>query len=133
MKSIMQQKDGRCYLCELLNQDFSVKPVEEHHAIFGSSGRALSTKYGLIVYLCHEHHRTSKNAVHQNHEMAALIQDKAQRAFEKHFSDLDFMSIFGRNYKLDDEETEREEEAYGFISIIVGGENNYENDSSRDC
>ena len=122
MKSIMQSKDGRCYLCQLLNGDYSEKPVEEHHVIFGSSGKRLSEKYGLKVYLCHEHHRTSKNAVHQNHEMAALIQDKAQRAFEKHYPVLDFMAIFGRNYKLEDEtEDEREEEHYGFISIIVGG------------
>ena len=128
MKSIMQQKDGRCYLCQLLNGDYSEKPVEEHHAIFGSSGRALSEKYGLKVYLCHEHHRTSEDAVHNNADMAALIKDKAQRVFEKNNPDLDFMAIFGRNYKLDDEAEEREEEQYGFISIIVGGENNYEND-----
>ena len=113
MKSIMQKRDGRCYLCERLNQDFSEKTIlEEHHAIFGTSGRALSTKFGLFVYLCPEHHRTSKNAVHQNHEMAAFVQDKAQRAFEAHFPDMDFLSIFGRNYKL--EEEGRNEEIYGF-------------------
>lgn len=113
MKSIMQKRDGRCYLCERFNQDFSEKPyLEEHHAIFGSSGRKLSTKFGLLIYLCPEHHRTSKNAVHQNHEMAAFVQDKAQRAFEEHFKDLDFMAIFGRNYKL--ENGDRNGEINGF-------------------
>lgn len=113
MKSIMQKRDGRCYLCERLNQDFSEKPIlEEHHAIFGTSGKALSTRFGLLVYLCPEHHRTSKNAVHQNHEIAAFVQDKAQRAFEAHFPDMDFLSIFGRNYKLEKEG--RNEEIYGF-------------------
>ena len=121
MKSIMQQKDGRCYLCQLLNGDFREKPTEEHHAIFGSSGRALSTKYGLVCYLCHEHHRTSKDAVHQNHDMAALIQDKAQRAFEAEYPDLDFMAIFGRNYKLEENEAKKENNVNGFIKLDQGG------------
>ena len=117
MKSIMQQKDGRCYLCQLLKGDFGEKPTEEHHAIFGSAGRPLSEKYGLKVYLCHEHHRTSKDAVHNNQEMAALIKDKAQRAFEREYPDLDFMKIFGRNYKLENNETKGETENYGFIRL----------------
>ena len=133
MKSIMQQDDGRCYLCELLNQDFSIKnDLEVHHVIFGTSGRKLSTKYGLLTKLCRYHHRESKDAVHQNHDHAALLQDRAQRCFEREYPDLDFMGIFGRNYKIEQEETEGEEH-YGFISIIVGGENNYENDCRRDC
>ena len=117
MKSIMQQKDGRCYLCQLLKGDFGEKPTEEHHVIFGTAGKRLSEKYGLKVYLCHEHHRTSKDAVHQNHEMAALIKDKAQRAFEREYPDLDFMAIFGRNYKLDEETEEKERNVNGFIRL----------------
>lgn len=70
MKSIMHKKDGTCYLCMRLNQDYSIKPyVEEHHTI-------------------------GKMAVHQNADIAAGLKEEAQLAFEKQYPDLDFMSIF---------------------------------------
>lgn len=103
MKSIMHQKDGTCYLCMKLNQDYSVKPyTEEHHCINGNGRRPLSEKYGLKVYLCREHHTIGEQAVHQNAEIAAVLKDDAQRAFEKHFPDLNFMAIFSKNYKMGD-------------------------------
>ena len=101
MKSIMQQNDGRCWLCMYLDQDYSVKDyLEEHHAIFGTSGRRLSEKYGLKVYLCLKHHREGDRAVHNNRVMADIIKAKAQESFEIHYPELDFRSIFGKNYKL---------------------------------
>ena len=38
-KSIMQPKgDRRCYLCMLLDGDFTCKPyLEEHHVLFGNT------------------------------------------------------------------------------------------------
>ena len=99
MKSIMQEKDGRCYLCMKLNDDYGIKPTEEHHAIFGTAQRKLSERYGLKVDLCIFHHRIGADAVHNNREMAAIIQADAQEAFEKIFPDLDFRAIFGKNYK----------------------------------
>lgn len=38
-KSIMQPKgDRRCYLCMLLDGDFTYKPyLEEHHVLFGNT------------------------------------------------------------------------------------------------
>lgn len=108
MKSIMQQKDGCCYLCQLLNGDYSQKhPLEEHHAIYGNARRKLSEQYGLKVYLCIQHHRLGSDAVHRNMQISNLVKDKAQRAFEAHYPNLDFLSIFGKNYKID--ETEGEE------------------------
>ena len=116
MKSIMQQKDGRCYLCELLHQDFSEKRcLEEHHAIYGTAQRKLSEKWGLKVYLCAAHHRTGAEAVHNNPHISAMVKDRAQRAFENKWPDLDFLSIFGKNYKI--EETKNYENS-GFISIL---------------
>ena len=103
MKSIMQIPDGRCYLCEMLG-DYSEKRTEVHHCIFGTSGRKLSERYGLKVYLCPEHHRTGKQAVHNNHLVAALLQDKAQAAFDNYFKSYDFFVKFGRNYRISEEE-----------------------------
>ena len=102
MKSIMQQNDGRCYLCMRLNMDYSIQNgIEEHHAIFNAKNRALSEKYGLKVYLCRAHHRQSPEAVHENRKMRTIVEDAAQRAFEAKFPELDFREIFGKNYKID--------------------------------
>lgn len=99
MKSIMQQKDGACYLCMKLNCDYSDKVTEEHHAIFGTAQRQLSEDYGLKVYLCLKHHTQGPEAVHNNYKNARLVQAAAQEAFEKHFPEKDFRAIFGKNYK----------------------------------
>ena len=100
MKSIMQQDDGTCYLCMKLNCDYGPKLyTEEHHAIFGTAQKTLSEKYGLKVYLCLQHHREGPQAVHNNYKNARLIQAEAQEAFEKHFPELNFRDIFGKNYK----------------------------------
>jgi hypothetical protein len=98
MKSIMQPKDGTCYLCELLKQDCSKKYVEEHHIFGNHANRKLSEKYGLKVYLCIWHHTEGKEAVHNNAEMKNLLHKRGQKAFEKHYPDLDFRQIFGKNY-----------------------------------
>ena len=66
-KSIMQPKgDRRCYLCMLLDGDFTYKPyLEEHHALFGNT-HAFAEAEGLKVNLCLEHHRNGPAAVHNN-------------------------------------------------------------------
>lgn len=121
MKSIMQQKDGRCYLCMLLDQNYREWPsLEEHHVIFGSRHKP-SEKYGLKVYLCGYHHRNSKLSVHQNAAIANMLKDRAQRSFENTYPDLDFMAIFGKNYKIDSEEKTEKENNNGFISLEEKG------------
>lgn len=103
MKSIMHQKDGTCWLCMKLNQDFSVKPyVEEHHAIYGTGRRKLSEQYGLKVYLCKEHHTCGPYAVHANAKISRKVQIAAQDTFERHYPELDFLTIFSKNYKTGD-------------------------------
>lgn len=99
-KSIMHDKrDGTCYLCILLNQDYDRRiNLEEHHAIEGNPGRKLSEHYGLKVYLCIPHHRTSQEAVHKNLQNRRLIEKAAQKAFEKKYSHELWMEVFGRNY-----------------------------------
>lgn len=98
MKSIMQQKDGCCYLCMKLNQDYSQKYVEEHHCLNGTANRRLSTRYGLMIYVCPEHHTQGKNAIHNDASTMLMVKQDAQKAFEDSFPDLDFRAIFGKNY-----------------------------------
>lgn len=117
MKSIMHQKDGTCYLCIKLHQDYSEKITEEHHVIYGSR-RLLAETYGLKVYLCPDHHRLGKEAVHFNCEIAAELKDEAQRAFEREYPKLDFLSLFGKNYKIHDDIPQKRDESHnGFIQI----------------
>lgn len=98
-KSIIHNKqDGTCYLCMLQNNDYARRTTQEHHAIFGNSGRNLSEKWGLKVYLCLQHHTAGPMAVHNNQEQARLLQRKAQETFEEKYSHQMWMQIFGRNY-----------------------------------
>lgn len=101
MKSIMHNKeDGTCYLCMMLHDDYSRKMVrEEHHTPFGCGVRRLAEKYGLKVYLCIPHHKygAGKEAVHQNDAIRRLLDKEAQKAFERHYPNLDFRQIFGKN------------------------------------
>ena len=95
----MQPKDGRCYLCMKLHDDYSVKPVHEHHVIYGTANRKLSEKYGLKVYLCiSKHHEWGNEAVHINPRIRWMVCADAQKAFEKAYPGQSFRKIFGRNY-----------------------------------
>ncbi len=87
-------------MCEKLYCNDAHCYTEEHHVIFGTANRKLAEKYGLKVHLCLGHHRTSEEAVHVNHDMARMLQEDAQEAFEKHYPDLSFRDIFGRNFKI---------------------------------
>ena len=118
MKSIMQQKDGSCYLCMMLKNDYSTKrDLEEHHVIFNAHQRHLAEKFGLKVYLCRYHHTESPEAVHKNRANRSLLEDRAQRTFEKHFPELDFMAIFGKNYKIEKKESKKTDDVCGFRLI----------------
>lgn len=124
MKSIMQDKQDRtCYLCMMLHSDYSVKQTQEHHVIFGTANRKLSEKYGLKVYLCLEHHEEGKEAVHKNADIALRLKMVAQREFQKQFPELDWISIFGKNYdtEQDTEITKRQQDSgLGFMFLPQG-------------
>lgn len=64
-----------------------------HEVIFGSN-RLNSIKYGLVMPVCYEHHLEC----HKNSQLQDDWKKKAQIEFEKHYPDLDFIKIFGRNY-----------------------------------
>lgn len=99
-KSIMHNKsDGTCYLCMKLNQDYDRRTgLEEHHAMPGTANKRLAEHYGLKVYLCVQHHREGREAVHNNINNQRLLQREAQKAFEKKYSYEKWMEEFGRNY-----------------------------------
>lgn len=106
MRSIMHDKsDGTCYLCMILNDDYMRRSfLEEHHCIGGKGRRALSERWGLKVYLCHEHHTGSDMSAHRNAKIGQMLKEKAQRAFESKWPDKSFMEIFGKSYVTADDE-----------------------------
>lgn len=97
-KSIMQRKDGTCYMCKLLHDDWTRKELHEHHVFGGTANRELSERYGLKVYLCVEHHLTGQEAVHTNKKSMDLVRRHGQDAFERNYPEMDFVEVFGKNY-----------------------------------
>ena len=98
-KSIIHRKEsGFCFLCALLNHDYTYKQTEEHHVVFGSGQRRLSEEYGLKVYLCPEHHREGPFAPHNNKEIEDMLCRIAQEQFKKEYPELEWTEIFKKNY-----------------------------------
>lgn len=134
MKSIMQSKDGTCYLCKLLEGNCFAQTVQEHHVVFGIGNRKLSERYGLKVYLCVRHHLHDGGpyAVHRNKDIREMLCKEAQKAFMKEYPDKSFLQIFGKNW-LDPEEIEEmqrkpreQNDGQGFIFLKPGEGVNYE-------
>lgn len=97
--SILHEKDGTCYLCVKLNNDYSYKRgLQEHHVFGGVANRPISEAEGLKVYLCLYHHEEGPEAVQNNKENNRLVQQDAQRAFEETHTREEFTKLFGRNY-----------------------------------
>lgn len=89
--SIMQ-KDKVCFLSG------STVALERHHCLYNTANRRLSAKYGLWVWLRHDLHNEPPDGVHFNRENDLMLKRLAQEAFIKHYPELDFVEIFGRNY-----------------------------------
>lgn len=92
MDSIIQE-EKECFMCGCKNN------LECHHIFGGNPNRKLSEKYGLKVYLCHEHHNEPPNGVHFNKKIREYLQRIAQTAFETYYPQLDFVGVFGKNYR----------------------------------
>lgn len=99
-KSILQRKDGTCYLCSLLHGEDGYQAwLEEHHVFEGWANRKKSEHWGLKVYLCNSHHnQTCNESVHVNSEIEEQLKVTAQKAFEKLHGHKKFMQEFGMNY-----------------------------------
>jgi hypothetical protein len=92
MKSIVQNlDDNSCFLCG------SQRDLELHHIMHGMANRRLSTRLGLVCWLCKTHH-TGRFGVHQDAELNERLQKEAQRAFEETHPHSEWMRIFKKNY-----------------------------------
>jgi hypothetical protein len=89
MESIIQ-KNKQCYVCG------SVQSLERHHIWAGTANRKQSEKYGLTVYLCHEHH----SLMQLNYEFGLELKQYAQLKAMEHYNWTieDFKKRFGKNY-----------------------------------
>lgn len=96
-KSIIVDNFDRCLVCKTYSN------IHKHEIFFGRGKRQLSIKYKLVIPLCGKHHNQSNEGVHFNRKLDLELKALGQRAFEYHYPDLDFLSIFHRNY-LDKEE-----------------------------
>ena len=98
-ESILQRKDGTCWLCRVLHGSGELYGyTEEHHVFFGSGQRWKSEEDGLKVYLCVQHHRTGPESVHRNHKICRMLQAAAQEVYEKEHTREEFMDRYGKNY-----------------------------------
>lgn len=81
-------ENKRCYLCG------RVDGLEVHHCLHGSY-RKMADKYGLTVYLCHWCHAR----LHDHGEYDKDLQEMAQIYFEANHKEIDFMRVFGKNFR----------------------------------
>lgn len=99
MQSLLQT-EKECYICrEELNIE-NTRYLEKHH-IYGAANRNKSEKYGLWVWLDHDHHNENVRndaGVHFNKERDLNLKQAAQRAFTAAYPELDFVELFGKNY-----------------------------------
>ena len=95
-----RKEDETCFLCIYLHFDYQRRRGLEEHHIFGGPNRTLSEKFGLKVYLCHEHHQNSPESVHNNKDPQynLLLKQEGQKAFMKQYPDKDFVKVFGKSY-----------------------------------
>lgn len=97
-ESILQIRDGTCYLCVKLEGDWSVKRGLQEHHIFGGPNRSLSEAEGLKVWLCMRHHTEGPEAVHNNAANMNILKRDGQRAYERTHTRDEFMHLIGKNY-----------------------------------
>ena len=91
-KSILQDDTDRCIICGRYG-------TEIHH-VFGASNRKWSTKYGLVVGLCYDHHRGKFGVHNGNRELDLKLKRMAQTKFTDTYQNVDFLAVFGRNYLI---------------------------------
>ena len=74
--------------------------------IFGGARRPLSDRYGLVVTLCEECHRTAEWAVHRDADTMQWLHEYGQRKAmrEQGWSVDDFRRVFGKSYIEEDKE-----------------------------
>lgn len=89
MESIITKQRDICFRC-------GARSEEVHHVIHGTANRQNSEKYGLKVPLCRKCHET----VHSDIREDNILKGIGQTVFEHRYPELNFIEIFGKNYKL---------------------------------
>lgn len=85
--SILTDNLECCILCG--------KPKDHLHEVYYGKNRIMSMKYKCVVPLCFNCHYL----VHNNHNVDIKLKTKMQDFFEKEYPNLNFLEIFGKNYK----------------------------------
>lgn len=96
--SILQEKDGRCLLCIMLDDNFFIWPQVHEHHVFNGPDRENCDKEGLTVYLCINHHVDGPAAVHNNREHDLILKKYAQEIWEQNHTREEFQKKFRMNY-----------------------------------
>ena len=89
-RSILQNEKS-CYFCP------RTCGLEKHHVLAGVANRKLSEKYGLWVWLCHDHH-TGKEGAQYEKDLNILLKQRVQQAFESIHGHELWMDTFRKNY-----------------------------------
>lgn len=87
--SILTKDMDHCYLCGAIRHSI--------HEIYFGKNRVNSMKWGCCVPLCLNHH-TGKDGVHNNHQVDIMLKQHCQLKFREVYPDIDFLSIFHKNY-----------------------------------
>ena len=91
MSQSIMQAEKECWFCGRRTD------LECHHVFGGVANRPISEKYGLKVWLCHEHHTGDTGAQYVK-EMNLQLKQEAQKAFEKENSRGLWMKLIEKNY-----------------------------------
>ena len=89
-------------LCIMPQHSFYKTKREEglirHEVFYGRKQRDLSIKYGLVIFIRPDEHTGNEKAIHMNKELNTEIKQIAQREFEKKYTELEFIKVFGKSY-----------------------------------
>lgn len=96
MKSILQT-ERECWICREYYNLYTPYGLEEHHILYGRGRRALSERYGLKVWLCHNHHNEPPLGVHFNPETRQELEKAARAAFDAQHGAGSFDRVFGED------------------------------------
>ena len=88
-ESLFTDDMDHCYMCS------EPTPKDDIHEVFPGRNRLNSIKYKLVMPLCRYHHQLT----HNNSDRLKATQYLGQKLFEENYPDLDFLSIFHKNYK----------------------------------
>ena len=91
MADSIVQTEKECWFCGARSG------LEEHHIFAGVANRKISEKYGLKVWLCHDHH-TGDGGAQYNRELGDQLKQEAQKAFERLHGHEMWMQLIRKNY-----------------------------------